>query len=227
MFTTAIIPAAGSGRRFGEKKQFKVINGEPLIFHTLKPFVESKVIDEIIIASSDESIDQVNKILISLNSQKNIKVVTGSSSRQSSVKNAIDSMSEKTELICIHDAVRPFVTKKLIKKIITNLNDNDALVVAKRSTDTLKIIADSVIKKTINREEVWSVQTPQVFKRKALINAYSKALKENFTGTDDATLVEKAGYKVKILEDISINIKITNKEDWTIAEALFSLKNNV
>jgi len=90
MFTTAIIPAAGSGRRFGEKKQFKVINGEPLIFHTLKPFVESKVIDEIIIASSDESIDQVNKILISLNSQKNIKVVTGSSSRQSSIKNAID-----------------------------------------------------------------------------------------------------------------------------------------
>ena len=81
MFTTAIIPAAGSGRRFGEKKQFKVINGEPLIFHTLKPFVESKVIDEIIIASSDESIDQVNKILISLNSQKNIKVVAGSSSR--------------------------------------------------------------------------------------------------------------------------------------------------
>ena len=128
-------------------------------------------------------------------------------------------------MICIHDAVRPFVTKKLISRLIKSLQDNDSIIVGKKSTDTLKHVVNSLVEKTLNREEVWSVQTPQVFHKEVLLDAYEKASNENLIGTDDAALLEKTGYKVKIIEDNSINFKITAKEDWTIAQALFSKRN--
>ena len=167
----------------------------------------------------------VKKIILSLKPSKNILVVTGSSTRQGSIKNALKSINKKTNVICIHDAVRPFITKKLISRLIKSLQGNDSIIVGKKSTDTLKHVVNSLVEKTLNREEVWSVQTPQVFHKEVLLDAYEKASNENLIGTDDAALLEKAGYKVKIIEDNSINFKITTKEDWTIAQALFSRGN--
>ena len=225
MCISAIIPAAGSGVRFGDKKQFKVINGQPLIYHTLKPFLESSIINEVIVVASEQDMGLVKKIILSLKPSKNILVVTGSSTRQGSIKNALKSINKKTNVICIHDAVRPFITKKLISRLIKSLQGNDSIIVGKKSTDTLKHVVNSLVEKTLNREEVWSVQTPQVFHKEVLLDAYEKASNENLIGTDDAALLEKAGYKVKIIEDNSINFKITTKEDWTIAQALFSKRN--
>ena len=225
MFISAIIPAAGSGVRFGDKKQFKVINGHPLIYHTLKPFLESNMINEVVVVASEQDMGLVKKIILSLKPSKNILVVTGSSTRQGSIKNALKSINKKTNVICIHDAVRPFVTKKLISRLIKSLQGNDSIIVGKKSTDTLKHVVNSLVEKTLNREEVWSVQTPQVFHKEVLLDAYEKASNENLIGTDDAALLEKAGYKVKIIEDNSINFKITTKEDWTIAQALFRRRN--
>ena len=225
MFISAIIPAAGSGVRFGDKKQFKVINGQPLIYHTLKPFLESNMINEVVVVASEQDMGLVKKIILSLKPSKNILVVTGSSTRQGSIKNALKSINKKTNVICIHDAVRPFITKKLISRLIKSLQGNDSIIVGKKSTDTLKHVVNGLVEKTLNREEVWSVQTPQVFHKEVLLDAYEKASNENLIGTDDAVLLEKAGYKVKIIEDNSINFKITAKEDWTIAQALFSRRN--
>ncbi|MED5433882.1 MAG: 2-C-methyl-D-erythritol 4-phosphate cytidylyltransferase [Candidatus Neomarinimicrobiota bacterium] len=222
MITSAIIPAAGSGLRFGEKKQLKEINGMPLIHYTLLPFISSKMIDEIIIAVSKDDINIINSVVKTINSTKPMTIVEGSSTRQGSIKNALKAINDQSKCICIHDAVRPFIQKELIEKTISSLKDCDAVIVGKKSTDTLKEVSNNVITNTIDREKIWQVQTPQVFLKNALLSAYSYADKENIIGTDDAILLEKAGFEVKIINDRSINFKITTKEDWIVAEALFN-----
>ncbi|MEC7872785.1 MAG: 2-C-methyl-D-erythritol 4-phosphate cytidylyltransferase [Candidatus Neomarinimicrobiota bacterium] len=222
MITSAIIPAAGSGLRFGEKKQLKEINGMPLIHYTLLPFISSKMIDEIIIAVSKDDINIINSVVKTINSTKPMIIVEGSSTRQGSIKNALKEINDQSKCICIHDAVRPFIQKELIEKTISSLKDCDAVIVGNKSTDTLKEASNNVITNTIDREKIWQVQTPQVFLKNALLSAYSYADKENIIGTDDAILLEKAGYEVKIINDRSINFKITTKEDWIVAEALFN-----
>ena len=222
MITSAIIPAAGSGLRFGEKKQLKEINGMPLIHYTLLPFISSKMIDEIIIAVSKDDINIINSVVKTINSTKPITIVEGSSTRQGSIKNALKAINDQSKCICIHDAVRPFIQKELIEKTISSLKDCDAVIVGNKSTDTLKEVSNNVITNTIDREKIWQVQTPQVFLKNALLSAYSYADKENIIGTDDAILLEKAGHEVIIINDRSINFKITTKEDWIVAEALFN-----
>lgn len=222
MITSAIIPAAGSGLRFGEKKQLKEINGMPLIHYTLLPFISSKMIDEIIIAVSKDDINIINSVVKTINSTKPMIIVEGSSTRQGSIKNALKEINDQSKCICIHDAVRPFIQKELIEKTISSLRDCDAVIVGNKSTDTLKEVSNNVITNTIDREKIWQVQTPQVFLKNALLSAYSYADKENIIGTDDAILLEKAGFEVKIINDRSINFKITTKEDWIVAEALFT-----
>jgi len=222
MITSAIIPAAGSGLRFGEKKQLKEINGIPLIHYTLLPFISSIMIDEIIIAVSKDDINIINSVVKTINSTKPMTIVEGSSTRQGSIKNALKAINDQSKCICIHDAVRPFIQKELIEKTISSLKDCDAVIVGNKSTDTLKEVSNNVITNTIDREKIWQVQTPQVFLKNALLSAYSYADKENIIGTDDSILLEKAGYEVKIINDRSINFKITTKEDWIVAEALFN-----
>ena len=222
MITSANIPAAGSGLRFGEKKQLKEINGIPLIHYTLLPFISSIMIDEIIIAVSKDDINIINSVVKTINSTKPMIIVEGSSTRQGSIKNALKEINDQSKCICIHDAVRPFIQKELIEKTISSLKDCDAVIVGNKSTDTLKEVSNNVITNTIDREKIWQVQTPQVFLKNALLSAYSYADKENIIGTDDSILLEKAGYEVKIINDRSINFKITTKEDWIVAEALFN-----
>ena len=106
--------------------------------------------------------------------------------------------------------------------LISSLNDYDAVIVGSKATDTLKEVSNNKISNTLNREKIWSVQTPQAFSKDALLHAYSKAEKENLFATDDSALLEKAGYEVKIINDTSINFKITTREDWIVAEALFN-----
>tara|TARA_Y100000748_G_scaffold193946_2_gene162430 strand:- start:10714 stop:11391 length:678 start_codon:yes stop_codon:yes gene_type:complete len=222
MITSAIIPAAGSGLRFGEKKQFKNINGKPLIYHTLRPFISSKMIDEVIVAASNDDINNINSVIKTIQTTKPLLVIEGSLTRQDSIKNALKVVNKKSQCICIHDAVRPFIKKELIEKIISSLNDCDAVVVGSKATDTLKEVSNNQIKNTLDREKIWCVQTPQVFYKDALLHAYSNAEKENLFATDDSALLEKAGYKVKIINDTSINFKITTREDWIMVEALFN-----
>ena len=227
MLASAIIPAAGSGKRFGEKKQFKEINGKPLIYYTLAPFFESTVIDDIVVPVQKNDIDEVASIIDSITMKKKVKVIEGGKTRQDSIHNALGQINNRTRFVCVHDAARPFITKDLVEKVIRSLKDCDAAIVGSQSTDTLKKVSNGEISGTIDRDKIWCVQTPQVFLKEAIINAYDLAKKQSFQGTDDSSLLERAGYRVKIINDSSTNFKITTNEDWIIAESLLSANSNV
>ena len=225
MNISAIIPAAGSGERFGGKKQLKNLDGRPLLYHTLRPFVQSTLIDEIVVVVPEEDVDQLDRELESFISSKPIKMVAGGSSRQISVHNGLAVVDESSEVICVHDAVRPFASKNLIEKAVTACKDHDGVIVAQSSTDTIKRVMEDQILETIPREKIWRAQTPQVFSKSALQEALELAKSEDIQGTDEASLLERIGYQVGFVEGSSMNIKITTEEDWVFAEAIYKQLN--
>jgi len=225
MTISAIIPAAGSGERFGGKKQLKNLDGRPLLYHTLQPFIQSTLIDEIVVVVAEGDVDQLDRELKSFISSKPIKMVAGGSSRQISVHNGLAAVEESSEFICVHDAVRPFASKNLIEKAVTACKDHDGVIVALSSTDTIKRVMEDQILETIPREKIWRAQTPQVFSKAALQEALELAKSEDIQGTDEASLLERIGYQVGFVEGSSMNIKITTEEDWVFAEAIYKQLN--
>jgi len=215
---SAIIPAAGLGSRFGEEKQFKILGDKPLWFHALYPFTILEDIDEIIIIVNNNMIDSVtsSNYYKSLLNNKQIKVVPGGEERKRSVLNGIDSAKKENKLVCIHDAARPFVKSSLINQTIQACYKYDGAILAIPTFDTMKIIKNGFIDKTINRESIWRAQTPQTFKKSKLLNACKKYINQNIN--DESTLMEKCGYKIKVIKGEQQNFKITTKYDWEIAK---------
>lgn len=225
MTISAIIPAAGSGERFGGKKQLKNLDGRPLLYHTLQPFIQSTLIDEIVVVVAEGDVDQLDRELKSFISSNPIKMVAGGSSRQISVHNGLAAVDESSEFICVHDAVRPFASKNLIEKAVTACKDHDGVIVALSSTDTIKRVMEDQILETIPREKIWRAQTPQVFSKAALQEALELAKSEDIQGTDEAALLERIGYQIGFVEGSPMNIKITTEEDWVFAEAIYKQLN--
>jgi 2-C-methyl-D-erythritol 4-phosphate cytidylyltransferase len=159
-------------------------------------------------------------------SVKTVKVVAGGDTRQKSVFNGLKVSDKSSELICVHDAVRPFVTEALIDKVIQACDKHDGVILAQRSTDTIKKVMNDQILETLPREIIWRAQTPQVFAKQALQEALELAEAENILRTDEASLLERIGYQVGFVEGSSMNIKITTEEDWVFAEAIYKSLNN-
>jgi 2-C-methyl-D-erythritol 4-phosphate cytidylyltransferase len=222
MKVSAIIPAAGSGERFGEEKQFKLFSGRPLLFHTLKLFLQSDYIDEIIVAVPSASVDSTHRDVLSMSAGKPVKVVAGGTRRQDSVKNGIDVSDSHSTLVCIHDAARPFVTEDLIQRSISACEFADGAVVGIPSKDTVKFSENGLIKETLDREKIWLAQTPQCFHKNKLLQALYNAEKENLIGTDESALMEAMGFSIKLVDGESNNFKITTKDDWIRAELVAS-----
>tara|TARA_Y100000782_G_C10159878_1_gene255246 strand:+ start:489 stop:1181 length:693 start_codon:yes stop_codon:yes gene_type:complete len=218
MKVSAIIPAAGSGERFGEEKQFKLLSGRPLFFHTLKLFLQSDYIDEIIVAVPSANVDSTHRDVLSMSAGKPVKVVAGGTRRQDSVKNGIDVSDSDSTLVCIHDAARPFVTEDLIQRSISACEFADGAVVGIPSKDTVKFSENGLVKETLDREKIWLAQTPQCFHKNKLLQALYYAETENLTGTDESALMEAMGFSIKLVEGNSNNFKITTKDDWIRAE---------
>ena len=218
MKVSAIIPAAGSGVRFGEEKQFKLLSGRPLFFHTLKLFLQSDYIDEIIVAVPSANVDSTHRDVLSMSAGKPVKVVAGGTRRQDSVKNGIDVSDSDSTLVCIHDAARPFVTEDLIQRSISACEFADGAVVGIPSKDTVKFSENGLVKETLDREKIWLAQTPQSFHKNKLLQALYYAETENLTGTDESALMEAMGFSIKLVEGDSNNFKITTKDDWIRAE---------
>ena len=218
MKVSAIIPAAGSGERFGEEKQFKLLSGRPLFFHTLKLFLQSDYIDEIIVAVPSANVDSTHRDVLSMSAGKPVKVVAGGTRRQDSVKNGIDVSDSDSTLVCIHDAARPFVTEDLIQRSISACEFADGAVVGIPSKDTVKFSENGLVKETLDREKIWLAQTPQCFHKNKLLQALDHAKTENLTGTDESALMEAMGFSIKLVEGDSNNFKITTKDDWIRAE---------
>lgn len=220
MNVSAIIPAAGSGERFGEVKQFKLLVGRPLLFQTLKPFLQSKNIHEIVVVVHQDDLDATFRDVLSISAGKSVKVVAGGKLRQDSVKNGVDASDSNSTLVCIHDAARPFVTEDLIQKSISACENADGSVVAIQSQDTVKYSKNRTVEKTIARENIWLAQTPQTFNKEKLLLALDNAETNQLTGTDESAIMEAMGYNIKLVEGDLNNFKITKPGDWMRAEAI-------
>jgi len=226
MKITAIIAAAGFGERFGEKKQLKLLNGRPLLFHTIQPFIKSELISEILVVVPKDDVIQVDREFKSTLTSKKIEVISGGKTRQESVNNGLKISDKESELICVHDGVRPFVTLSLIEKVIKASMEHDGAILAAPSSDTIKKIMGDQILETLPRETIWRAQTPQVFSKAALEEAIQIAIDENLEGTDESSILEKIGYQIGFIEGSPFNIKITTKEDWIFAKAIYKELND-
>ena len=191
----------------------------------MQPFINSELINEIILVISDEDSAQFHKHIKLLELSKPIKVVTGGNTRQQSVYNGLLEADKSSDLICIHDAVRPFVNESLIKKSLDSINDHDGVIVALPSTDTVKRVVGDQILETIPRETIWRAQTPQIFFKGPLLEALKLAQFEKINGTDEASLLERIGYQIGFVEGSPFNIKITTSQDWIFAEAIYKYLN--
>lgn len=224
IYCSAIVVAAGKGKRMGTdiNKQFINIKDKPILVYTLETFSKCDDIDEIILVVSDECIDFCkNDILYKYNIQKSIKLVSGGHERQDSVYNGLKAVSTDTDIVLVHDGVRPFVDEQSVKKIVQSSCENAGCVLAVPVKDTIKIVNSSgFIDSTPERNSLWAVQTPQGFKYNILMEAYKKAFEDKFVSTDDSALVERLGYKIKLEQGSYRNIKITTKEDLVIAESM-------
>ena len=221
-YCTAILPAAGSGKRMGKdiKKQFLKLNGKEIIVYTIEKFEQCNEVDEIIIVTTEETIPFLWEIVKREGFQKVVAIVKGGTERQHSVYAGICAVSEKTDFVIVHDGVRPFVAIEDISKTIEIAKQKGACVLGVKTKDTIKICdEENKIIQTPKRDFVWCIQTPQVFKKSLLLKAFEKANKTGFVGTDESVLIEQMGFDVFVEEGHYDNIKITTAEDMMIAEA--------
>ncbi|HJP18902.1 MAG TPA: 2-C-methyl-D-erythritol 4-phosphate cytidylyltransferase [Nitrospinota bacterium] len=222
--TSAIITAAGHGRRMGKgrKKQFLMLGENPVIVYTLQTFEKSDSINEIILVVPDDGIDYCKQEIVnSYKFTKVKKIVTGGEKRQESVFNGLKSVSREMDLVAVHDGVRPFLSKSILENSIKKAKEKGSVVVAIPVKDTLMKISDQgMVVGGQNRDSIWRIQTPQIFKKEILISAFEKALKDNFCGTDESTLVARLGIPVYVVNGSELNIKITTPEDIDLGESI-------
>jgi len=219
----AVIVAAGTGARMNASlpKQFLLLNDRPVLFHTLQPFLTATFVNEIIVVVHPDWLNrQEVKNCLPDKSDKPIRIVPGGERRQDSVYNGISATSESVEIIIVHDGVRPFVTLKEINETILMCDSFDGSILAIPAVDTLKEVKDATIIRTIDRSNIWQAQTPQTFRKSILLRAFETAFANGFTGTDEASLVEKIGGKISVLNGHPENIKITCQYDLNIAKSI-------
>lgn len=219
---SGIIPAAGKGKRFkGENKLLKNIGKFSIIIHTLKVFESCQEISEIVLVVPPKKISFYKRLISKYKIEKVKKIIKGGKERQDSVYNGIMNLEEDTKFVIIHDGDRVFVKKSLIKKIIKELKKHPAVVCGVPIKDTVKEVGKMGVIKTLEREKLWSIQTPQGFSYQLIKKAHQKAKKDKFHSTDDSALVEKLGYRVKVIPGFYSNIKITTYEDFIYGKFLY------
>ena len=222
-----VIVAAGTGTRMnmGINKQFIKLEGKEIIYYTIEKFYRNENIEDIVVVVKEEEAEFFRKKILDKYNFKNIKIAYGGKERQDSVYNGLKSLDKNCNIVLIHDGARPFVSDKIINKSIEEAKENKAVVVGVPVKDTIKVIDnDNNIVDTPNRSLLWAVQTPQTFDYNLLIKSYEDAFKDNFYGTDDAMLVERIGYKVKMVEGSYNNIKITTQEDLNLGNQILKLQ---
>jgi 2-C-methyl-D-erythritol 4-phosphate cytidylyltransferase len=220
-----ILLAAGKSTRFKNKvkKQFYKIKNKTLLEHNLDVFLPIKFVKQIVIVAAKEDLTYVDKIVKKYETDK-IVIVKGGKERYESVYNAIQTIdTDKFKYIIIHDVARPLVSKKLINTCLNNIKNYDGVIPGIQTVDTVKIVNKKFeIEKTLNRDYVVLVQTPQVFKSDVAKHIYSKQVLnkwiKKYKITDDAQLAELEGFKIKVVSGERKNLKITTKEDLNLLD---------
>lgn len=224
MKVAAIIAAAGVGKRMGGKvpKQYLELMGRPVICHTLDRFREVGMVEQVVVVVEPGREDSFrDDILGRFGYPSGWQVAGGGAVRQDSVFNGLSLVSQDCDVVVVHDGVRPFISAAEIESAAALAARDGACILASRVKETIKRAnAQGCILETIDRESLWSAQTPQCFRRELFASAMASARRDGFVGTDEASLVERIGGRVTIMEGDSRNIKITTPADLAIAEAL-------
>ncbi len=220
---TAIIAAAGQGKRMGLKrnKLFVPLFHEPVIVQTIRTLSRSSFIHALIIVADSKDQVEIEQLLTQCKLAKHFQIIAGGSERQYSIANAL-AIAPDEGLLLIHDGARPLIDDFTIEKVIKVAEIHQAAVVGVPVKDTIKCVRNGKIVATPDRRLLWAVQTPQVFEAKLLKEAYRYAARRGYLGTDDASLVEKLGVNIVMVEGKYENIKITTPDDMRIARALFA-----
>lgn len=215
MHTVAIIVSAGKGKRLKGKipKQYVKANGKPLIYYTITAFDSSPDVDGIILVSEGDRIKYCWRIVKKFNLKKVIDIVKGGPTRAHSVFNGLKAVPKGVKIVVIHDGVRPLVKMGLIKKVIDNAKRYGAAISAVPEKNTIKEVVKGLVKRTLIRKDLVSVQTPQAFKYNIIMDCYNRFKDRLDTVTDDSSIVEMAGYTPKVVMGDYRNIKITTKDD--------------
>lgn len=217
-----VIPAAGEGKRMGgaQAKQFIEIDNKPLLVHTVERFQHAPEVDCIILVASNDTLSIVKNLVVKYRLSKVVDVVCGGKERQDSVWNGLQRLQEsKSDLVLVHDAVRPFVGKRMIADVCEAASRYGAAVPGIEPKDTIKNTnAEGKVLSTLNRNDLRVIQTPQAFQFSVLYRAFEKAIADNFSATDDARLVERIGGHVQVIPGSYDNIKITTPEDLEFAK---------
>lgn len=227
-----IITAAGSGERFGRKKrskalpkQFLNLHGKPVIVRSLEVFQKCALISEILVSSTPEYFDRIHSFAVKYRITKLKAVVEGGKTRFESVRNAFRQIDCKgSDIVIIHDAARPNISKSFINKIIEKSLKYGEVIPGCRAGETVKQVSKKgFVEQTVDRSKLFLIQTPQAFRYKTLSAAYAKALKLRRTDfTDEAHAVESSGFRIKLIEGLRDNIKITAPEDLALLKKIMN-----
>lgn len=235
MNVSVIIPAAGLGTRMGRsapekagisRKQFMLLSGAPILIHTVRKFVSSPLVTEIVVALREEDFAWAGELFKTHGLEHCVRTVAGGETRQQSVENALATVSEETALVAVHDAVRPFIERETIEKVIREASNTGAAIVGIVPVDTVKQVHRNKVRATLPRERLILTQTPQVFRLDLLRQAFERARQDLFIGTDESSLVERLEQvEVSVVLGTDRNIKITKPSDMDLARLYLALEN--
>jgi 2-C-methyl-D-erythritol 4-phosphate cytidylyltransferase len=235
MNVSVIIPAAGLGTRMGRsapekagisRKQFMLLNNSPILIHTIRKFLSSPSVTEIVVALREDDVNWAQDLLKEQAIGASVRTVPGGETRQQSVENALATIGSETELVAVHDAVRPFIEVEIIEKVIREASETGAAIVGIVPVDTVKQVHRNKVRATLPRERLILTQTPQVFRLDLLRQAFEKARDDLFIGTDESSLVERLEQvEVSVVLGTDRNIKITKPSDMDLARLYLALEN--
>ena len=216
-----VIPAGGIGTRMGGRvpKQFLTIGGGSILSATVRCFVGHPSVDLVVVAAPAAHLTRTRRLLRPLAASGRLSVVEGGAERQDSVWRGLQALPEAVEIVLVHDAVRPFVTRNLIEDVVRAAAETGAAICARPIAETVKRVSEGHVQETVDRRGLWAVQTPQGFRAGLLREAHEKARRDGVVGTDDAMLVERLGQPVRVVLGSGENIKITTPEDLRHARA--------
>jgi 2-C-methyl-D-erythritol 4-phosphate cytidylyltransferase len=225
MRATAVIVAAGAGSRLrgAVSKPYVMIAGRPLILHTLDRFAAARTIASIVLVVNERDLERCEAMVRADARSRALPwmIQAGGASRQESVRSGLQRVTSDRDIVVIHDGARPFVSSLLIDRCVHEAHKRGAVVVGLPARDTIKVVSGGrKVQSTPERDSLWEIQTPQAFRRELIVRAHRWAADKGIYGTDDATLIERLGKPVYVLDGERTNIKVTVPEDLLLAETL-------
>jgi 2-C-methyl-D-erythritol 4-phosphate cytidylyltransferase len=218
---TAILVAAGSSQRMGFDKLFAAIAGKPVIAHTIRAFERTNSVDGIVVVAREDRHDEIKTIVRDEKFDKVLSIIPGGKHRQDSVRAGLDRVGDETKYVAVHDAARPLITPEQIDRVFQQCANHGAAALAEPINDTLKRAdSDLLVSSSVDRHQLYAMQTPQIFERQLIEEAYRGVYAENISVTDEVSAVERLGRKVVLVLNDDFNFKITYPRDLPVAELI-------